>query len=147
MRSANTRVAAILSLSVGAWPYGACDEDRMAATFDQCVWDKALNAHHLVAFCSVDEHEVAAEQQIKQKKISKMDGVDPDSVLLARDSTTLSFSFDLAKGSAEALLTRIKTEPLPESMVRLIRVRSKKLRVAPIRKLQRARLALGTVSI
>src|SRR3546814_18116446 len=86
-KSSGFSAAACLTLPDSAWGCGACDEDRMAVTYDQSIVDKALDQHHLVAFCEVEGLQVATEQQLAELRnvVSGIRGLDPGPVRLARE--------------------------------------------------------------
>src|SRR3546814_7568620 len=66
VRTSVALFAACLTLPDSAWGCGACDEDRMAVTYDQSIVDKALDQHHLVAFCEVEGLQAATEQLLAE---------------------------------------------------------------------------------
>ena len=43
------------------WACGACDEDKIAATYDHAVIDRAMARHHQVVFVAIDGALSAAE--------------------------------------------------------------------------------------
>lgn len=49
-------IAAAIAAAPGAatWACGACDEDKIAATYDHAVIDRAIARHHQVVFVAID---------------------------------------------------------------------------------------------
>ena len=100
----------------------------MAVTYDQSIVDKALDQHHLVAFCEVEGLQSATEQQLAElrKVVSGIRGLDPGSVRLAREPGAISFSFDPDANTAEGLLEKVRASLSDGMTVRLIRVMSER---------------------
>jgi hypothetical protein len=66
LKRALTVIAALLAAAPCAvtWACGACDEDKIAATYDHAVIDRAMARHHQVVF-------VAIEGPVSAAKISR----------------------------------------------------------------------------
>jgi hypothetical protein len=49
-------IAAVIAVAPSAvtWACGACDEDKIAATYDHAVIDRAIARHHQVVFVAID---------------------------------------------------------------------------------------------
>jgi hypothetical protein len=55
-------VAALLAAPCAVtWACGACDEDKIAATYDHGVIDRAIARHHQVVFVAIDAKSSAAQ--------------------------------------------------------------------------------------
>jgi hypothetical protein len=56
LKRALTVIAALLAAAPCAvtWACGACDEDKIAATYDHAVIDRAMARHHQVVFVAID---------------------------------------------------------------------------------------------
>jgi hypothetical protein len=49
-------ISAVIATSPCAvsWACGVCDEDKVAATYDHAVVDRAMSTHHQVVFVAID---------------------------------------------------------------------------------------------
>jgi hypothetical protein len=91
-------VAALGALSPAAgWGCGACIEDKVAATYDQAVIDRAVASHRQVVFVAI-EGSVSASKVVAQISAAalKVRGVQPGS--LRTSTTPPAFSFVLDGG-------------------------------------------------
>jgi hypothetical protein len=54
------RILIVIAAAIAAapcavtWACGACDEDKIAATYDHAVIDRAMTRHHQVVFVAID---------------------------------------------------------------------------------------------
>jgi hypothetical protein len=61
------RILIVIAAAIAAapcavtWACGACDEDKIAATYDHAVIDRAMARHHQVVFVTIDGALSAAE--------------------------------------------------------------------------------------
>lgn len=88
----------------GAFACGVCVEDKMAATYDDAVVQKAAGKKHLVVFCDVTGH-ASAEQLMAATR--GVPGIDPDSVRASAQPAALSFSVDPAKQTPEGAVSLV----------------------------------------
>lgn len=95
-----------LTLVSGAWACGACDEDKMAATYDDAVVQQATAAHRAIAFFSLDASGAMTPAIVDDCKRSAMRlaGIDGQTVRASTEPAALSFAFDPTKDRAGTLL-------------------------------------------
>ncbi len=70
---------------------GVCAEDKMAATYDHAVVERALAQQRIVVFCEVRGSAAAAQVRAAAVRVR---GVDPRSVRTSSDPAALSFAID-----------------------------------------------------
>lgn len=85
-------------VSFQAFGCGACIEDKMAATYDDAVVQKAAAKQHLVVFCDV-KGPLSADLLVSAVK--GVPGVDPTSVRTSTEPAALSFALDPSKVTPE----------------------------------------------
>ena len=96
------RIAAAVVLAIAAsqaQACGACDEDKVAVTYDHAVVRRAVAAKQVVVFCSVQGpmYELARAQRIARRT----PGLDAASVRTSSQPPTLSYAVDHHKRSVE----------------------------------------------
>ena len=99
---------------------GVCVEDKIAATYDYGVVQRASARHHLVVFAAVES---PADPQALRKAAARVKGVDRASVRAAANPRALSFALDPRAANPLAALAAIEREPgLAGVRLSLIRV-------------------------
>ena len=120
--------AALLCLALAApaaWGCGACIEDKVAATYDYSVLERAQREHRVVVFAEIRGDKAAPELERAAAFAAKnARGVDPTSVRSAHAPLAISFALD-ERFEPEAVLSRIarnaKTPGLELAVVRVLR--------------------------
>ena len=82
-------------LSGVSWACGACDEDKIAATYDHVLIETAIATHHQVVFVSIDES--ASAPAITRRiaaAASRVRGVVPGTTRTSLSPAAFSFSLD-----------------------------------------------------
>jgi hypothetical protein len=99
-------VAALGAASVSSmiWACGACDEDKVAATYDHAVVDRAMASHYQVVFVAIDGPVSAAKtnQRVVAAAL-KVRGVVPGSVRTSLAPPAFSFALDKRQEPAAAM--------------------------------------------
>jgi len=87
-----------------AFACGACDEDKMAATYDHAVSQDAAAHQKAVVYCAVQ----GASQPDRLRAVAaQIDGVDPASVRVSSEPAALSFALDKSVQSPEAAVAQM----------------------------------------
>jgi len=82
-----------------AWGCGVCVEDKVAATYDYAVLQRAAAAGHLVVYCGIDGPADAARLRAAAARVG---GIDRGSVRVAAEPAAVSFALDPAQQSPQA---------------------------------------------
>ena len=83
------------ALSAASWACGACDEDKVAATYDHAVVDRAVAKHYQVVFVAIDGSRSAAESKRRVAAASsKVRGVVTGTLRTSLAPTAFSFALD-----------------------------------------------------
>ena len=78
-----------------AWACGACDEDKIAATYDHAVIERATARHHQVVFVAIDGRVSAAEITRRVAAAApKVRGVVPGTLRTSVSPPAFSFALD-----------------------------------------------------
>jgi hypothetical protein len=103
-------LALCLALAVpgAALACGVCVEDKVAATYDYDVVQRAAARHHVVVFAAV---EAPADPRVLRRAAAKVPGVERASVRAADSPRALSFALDPRKSNPLAALAAIEREP------------------------------------
>lgn len=113
----NARTASIRFLAAFAWcvafapaafACGVCIEDKIAATYDYDVVQRASAHHHVVVFAAVES---PADPQALRKAAARVKGVDRASVRAASNPRALSFALDPRAGDPLSALAAIERAP------------------------------------
>jgi hypothetical protein len=101
-------LALCLALAVpgAALACGVCVEDKVAATYDYDVVQRAAARHHVVVFAAV---EAPADPQALRRAAAKVPGVERASVRAA--DSPRSFALDPRRSNPLAALAAIEREP------------------------------------
>jgi len=118
--------AALLGLALAApaaFGCGACIEDKVAATYDYAVVERAQHEHRVVVFAEIRGGRSAQELERAAAHAAKaVRGVDPASVRSAHSPLAISFALD-ERVAPEAALARIaKAAATPGLQLAVVRV-------------------------
>jgi hypothetical protein len=106
-----------------AWACGACDEDKVAATYDHAVIDRAASAHHQVVFVAVDGPVDAARIGRRvATAASKVPGIVRGSLRTSLSPTAFSFALDAAQEAEVAVSGFRKAIGEPNARLTLVRI-------------------------
>jgi hypothetical protein len=121
-RHAGWSLAATCALlaSPHAFACGACDEDKIAATYDHRLMTEAAVRGDAVVFCtatgSLDQHRLSEAAR-------RVRGIRVNSVRSSNEPVTVSFALDLSLGSphaAVASLQRALRSPMQLTLLRVV---------------------------
>jgi hypothetical protein len=104
------------------WACGVCVEDKVAATYDYAVVQRALAHGQVVVYCEVNGRADAA--RVRQAA-ARLPALDRDSVRLSTAPAALSFALDAAKQSPKAAVSALQ-HALPGVRLHLIRIATAK---------------------
>ena len=111
MNAARTRrmLALVLLLApLQALACGACVEDKVAATYDHSVVQRAKARHQTVVFAAIEgKADAATLARAVKQAAARAPGVDIDSIRTAADPAALSFALDPRVGTPDATLATI----------------------------------------
>jgi len=99
---------ALLIASPNASACGACIEDKVAATYDHAVIERARTRHQTVVFAAIDGKgdAVTLAREVK-RAAARAPGVDVTSIRTAADPSALSFALDPRVATPDATLAAI----------------------------------------
>ena len=104
-----------------AWACGACDEDKIAATYDHAVIDRAASGHHQVVFVAVDGPVDAAKIGRRvAAAASKVPGVVSGSLRTSLSPTAFSFALDAAQNADVAVASFRKAVREPSAQLTVV---------------------------
>jgi len=120
--------AALLGLALAApaaFGCGACIEDKVAATYDHSVVERAQREHRVVVFAEIRGAEAAEKlERAAALAASKARGVDPSSVRSAHAPLALSFALDervAPEAAASGIAKAAKVPGMELAVVRVMR--------------------------
>jgi len=108
----------MLALAPGAWACGACVEDKIAATYDYAVVQRAAAQGRVVVFCELKGPVQVAKLR---KATAGVSGVDPASVRISDNPAALSFVLNPARQSPKAAVMELQRQ-LPATHVGIVRL-------------------------
>ena len=102
---------------------GACIEDKVAATYDYAVLERAQHEHRVVVFAEIRGDKSAEQLERAAASAARVErGVDPSSVRSAHAPLALSFALD-ERIAPEAAVARIsKTAGTPGLELAVVKV-------------------------
>ena len=116
--------AVALATPLAGLACGACVEDKVAATYDHAVIQRAKARHHTVVFAAIEGKADAATLAREVKRAAaRAPGVDVDSIRTASDPTALSFAVDPRVASPDATLAtiaRAARNPVTLAVIRVV---------------------------
>jgi len=99
---------ALLIAPLQACACGACIEDKVAATYDHAVIERARARHQSVVFAAIDGKADAATLAREVKRAAaRAPGVDVDSIRTTAEPAALSFAVDPRVATPDATLAAI----------------------------------------
>lgn len=114
--------AVFLITSPLAWACGVCADDKVAATYDHAVMQRAKQAGQLVVFCElsgvIDERRVTAAA-------ARQRGVDRASIRVSTNPAAMSFALDARRQSPEAAVAAIRKAAPEGTHVSILKVTSR----------------------
>jgi hypothetical protein len=109
----------LLALSApAAWACGVCIEDKVAATYDHAVVQRAAANGNAMVYCDI--HGPLDEGRWRAAA-SRMRGVDPASVRVSMQPEAISFALDTARQSPQAAAAALQ-KAVPGSRVAIVRL-------------------------
>jgi hypothetical protein len=119
MKSIAFSIALAAALSArAAFACGACVEDKIAATYDYAVVQRAASKGEVVVFCELEGTVSGKDLARAARRVS---GIDARSVRIARNPAALSFALDAARRSPESAVEALQREA-PGTRVSIIRL-------------------------
>ena len=105
---------ALAALTPTAWACGACIEDKVAATFDYAVVERAIKDHRVVVFAEIRGNGEASKlERAAATSARRARGVDASTVRSANAPLALSFVLDPAVAPERALASIAKSAAVP----------------------------------
>ena len=101
-----------------AFACGTCDEDKIAATYDHAVVQRAAHAKHAMVYCAVQGAFEPAQLAAAARRLR---GVDGASVRVSREPAALSFALDTRRQPVDAALRSLAAQHRAGGIV-LVRV-------------------------
>jgi hypothetical protein len=118
-----SRLLVAMLLGAAALPAaacGACDEDKVAATYDHAVVQRAAAAKKLVVFCAVQGPHYSVERA--RGAARRTAGVDVASVRTSSQPPTLSFAVDARKRTVESAVAALQHDAPAGTRISIVRV-------------------------
>lgn len=97
--------AAALLAAAPARACGACDEDKVAATYDHAVVERATSTGRVVVFCQVRGPLDARRLRVAARRVK---GLDVASLRTSVEPAALSFALDSARQSPQAAVNALQ---------------------------------------
>ena len=114
-------IAALLVLPLStALACGACDEDKIAATYDHAAVQKAAAQKQVVVFCDVQGPALDAARM--RRIAATTSGVDAASVRTSAAPATISFTVDPRKRSPQSAATALQRGAPAGTRIAIVRV-------------------------
>lgn len=102
-----------------AWACGVCVEDKVAATYDYAVVQRALAHRQVVVYCEVSGH---PEDGRLRQAAAKVPALDRESLRISVEPAALSFALDPARQSPKAAVAALQRAMPAGTHVHMIRV-------------------------
>lgn len=119
---------------------GLCDEDKVAATYDEAVVRRAAALRHPLLFAALEGPVAGGTRELADRirsAVAKAPGVDPGTVRISLDPPAISCAWNPSAGSragivaaADRALTRSRVRLRPIDQVRLPAARTELTRAA-----------------
>jgi hypothetical protein len=116
------RRLALLLLALAApaaWGCGVCAEDKMAATYDHAVVQRASANGRVVVFCELAG---AVDVERVRKAAKSVRGLDASSVRISANPAALSFALDSTRQSPDAAAAAVQRALDSRTRVKVLRV-------------------------
>ncbi len=119
MRRAAWCAVALALAAPAAWSCGTCAEDKVAATYDYALLQRAAKQGRVMVFC-----EVAGPWDSARLKAaaSRTPGVDPESLRFSRELSAMSFALDTKRQSAQGAALAIQRAAQEGTRVKIVQV-------------------------
>ena len=119
-------LAVLVGLHAAAFACGACDEDKIAATYDHAVATQARVEHRSMVYGAIEGPVDAREAAARVGRLAAhTQGIRSSTVRVSAEPGAFSFVADRGKGSPEAtvaeLQRRVAMRGLKLSVVRVVR--------------------------
>lgn len=111
--------AALAAFVPASHACGACVEDKVAATYDHGVVERAAASGDVIVFCELTGPLDAA--QLK-RAVRRMRGVEPQSVRVSMQPAALSFAVDPKLQSPQAAIDAVQRGIAPGTHLRVVRL-------------------------
>jgi hypothetical protein len=118
-------LVAAVALPAAAWSCGACVEDKVAATYDHAVVQRAAAAGDTVVFCDVAGR---FDMGQLQRAAARANGVVAHSVRVSREPAALSFAIDARRQSPQAV-----AQAMQQALPLGVRLNIVRVMAAPLR--------------
>jgi hypothetical protein len=103
---------------------GACDEDKIAATYDHAVVERAAATGGVVVFCAITG---PLDAQRLTHAVRRVRGVEPRSVRVSTQPAALSFAVDPKVRSPQAAVEAAQRSLTPGTRVTIVRLQAHSL--------------------
>jgi hypothetical protein len=127
-------IAAVIAVAPSAvtWACGACDEDKIAATYDHAVIDRAIARHHQVVFVAIDGPVSAAKISRRVTAAApKVRGFVTGTLRTSLSPTAFSFALDGTRRPEVAVSDFRKAVGDRDARLTLVRIMRDGALVAP----------------
>jgi hypothetical protein len=84
---------------------GACDEDKVAATYDHAVVQQAATQKRVIVYCDVSG---SVTPEKLREAVASVAGVDATSIRISKEPAALSFALDPKVQSAQSAVAEMK---------------------------------------
>lgn len=119
MRFRSNHAALLLALvAPSVWACGVCVEDKVAATYDHAVVQRAAARGQAMVYCAVDGPLDTGRWRDAARRLR---GVDPASVRVAAQPAAISFALDVSRQSPQAAAAALQNA-LPRSRIAIVRL-------------------------
>ena len=112
---------ALLLLAIAApavWACGVCIEDKVAATYDHAVMQRAAASGKAMVYCELHG---SLDTRRWQCAARQERGLDPVSVRVSREPAAISFALDTSQQSPQAAVAALQ-KAVPGSRVAIVRL-------------------------
>jgi hypothetical protein len=116
-----SRIAVAILFAVAtatAWACGACDEDKIAATYDHATVVRAAARSQVVVFCSLQG---VYDAERLRRVAERAGGIDVASIRTSAEPAALSFVVDPRRRSAQSAVAALQRGAPPATQVRFIK--------------------------
>ena len=99
------RAAVLVTLAPAAWACGVCVEDRVAATYDHAVVQRAAAKGNVMVYCAVSGELDATRIRSAARRVR---GLDLASIRFSSEPAAVSFALDGARQSPQAAVSMLQ---------------------------------------
>jgi hypothetical protein len=119
MKFAHALIGAVVALPAASWACGVCVEDKVAATYDHAVMQRAVATGRVVVFCEVGGQ---LDARALKKAAGRVQGLDRASVRVSAQPAAMSFALDEARQSRRSAVAAIERAAPPGTRLAIVRV-------------------------